>query len=63
MAARIASTASLKRQWTAGTLPAVGILRLAENPGHAFKNKVALSFQRHTGIPSLQPDVAMLCWE
>jgi hypothetical protein len=27
------------------------------------KNKVALSFQRHTGVPPLHPDVAMLCWE
>jgi hypothetical protein len=41
-------------------LPPVAILRLAENPFTRSKNKVALSFQRHTGVPPLQPDVAML---
>jgi hypothetical protein len=51
---------------TRSSLPPAGILRLAGNPGHTrtrSQNKFTLSFQSHTGVPSLQPDVAMLCCE
>jgi len=51
------------RSTKGSSLPPVGILRLAETPITRSENKIALSFQPHTGLPTLQPDVAMLCWE
>jgi hypothetical protein len=42
------------------SLSPVDILRLAANPITRSENKLALSFQLHAGLPSLQPDVAML---
>jgi hypothetical protein len=49
--------------FTLSSPPPVGILRLAGTRVTRSKNKVALSFQRHTGVPCLQPDVVMLLLE